>query len=102
MLHLHVNFYAYMRELTHVNKLELEISKEATVKDLLDQLVERFGRKFRERVLEPNGKELRRGIAILVNGRNIEALQRLETKLVDGDIVAVVPPVAGGQNSPRI
>jgi molybdopterin converting factor small subunit len=38
----------------------------------------------------------RREIAVLVNGRNIRFLDRLETKLCEGDEVAIFPPVYGG------
>lgn len=35
-------------------------------------------------------------IKILVNGREIRYLDGLETRLKDGDVVAFIPPVAGG------
>lgn len=35
-------------------------------------------------------------IKILVNGREITYLDGLETKLRNGDVVAFIPPVAGG------
>jgi molybdopterin converting factor small subunit len=33
---------------------------------------------------------------LLVNGRDIDFLNRLETKLKEGDEVALFPPVGGG------
>ncbi|MDH5419483.1 MAG: MoaD/ThiS family protein, partial [Candidatus Bathyarchaeota archaeon] len=33
---------------------------------------------------------------ILINGRGIKALQGFETKLKEGDTVAIFPPVGGG------
>jgi molybdopterin synthase sulfur carrier subunit len=35
-------------------------------------------------------------LAILVNGRNIDTLNGLETELRDGDAVTLLPPFAGG------
>lgn len=35
-------------------------------------------------------------LVILVNGRNIDTLNGLETELGDGDVVTLLPPFAGG------
>jgi molybdopterin synthase sulfur carrier subunit len=40
--------------------------------------------------------ELRNDISVLVNGRNVCFLQGLMTELRAGDVVAIVPPMAGG------
>jgi molybdopterin converting factor small subunit len=48
-----------------------------------------------ERVLTPQG-ELRPFVNVFVGSRNIRALESLATPLADGDIVAIVPAVAGG------
>ncbi|GAJ22964.1 unnamed protein product, partial [marine sediment metagenome] len=41
-------------------------------------------------------RELRKTVNILVNGRGLDLLQKLDTPLKDGDVVAIFPPVAGG------
>lgn len=41
-------------------------------------------------------KELEKGFIILVNGKNIEHLEKLNTKLKDEDLVSIFPPVGGG------
>ncbi|HRP35349.1 MAG TPA: MoaD/ThiS family protein [Gammaproteobacteria bacterium] len=48
------------------------------------------------RVLTPEG-ELRPYVNIFVGERNVRHLQGLETKLEDGDVVAIIPAVAGGR-----
>ena len=47
------------------------------------------------RVLTPEG-ELRPYVNIFVGERNIRRLEGLDTKLRDGDVVAIIPAVAGG------
>jgi molybdopterin synthase sulfur carrier subunit len=42
---------------------------------------------------------LQRYIKVLVNGRGLHVLQGLDTPLSDGDIIALFPPIAGGQFS---
>ena len=50
---------------------------------------------FLSRVLAPDG-ELRPRVNIFVGEENIRARQGLDTILADGDIVAIIPAVAGG------
>ncbi|EEB74080.1 ubiquitin-like small modifier protein 1 [Thermococcus sp. AM4] len=70
-----------------VGKRMLEIEGVKTVGELLDELDRRFpGVK----------KELEDGYLILVNGKNIEHLQGLETPIKDDDTVSVFPPAGGG------
>jgi len=49
----------------------------------------------RERVLSPEG-ELRPFVNVFVGDRNVRALDGLATVLADGDVIAIVPAVAGG------
>jgi molybdopterin converting factor small subunit len=47
------------------------------------------------RLLTPEG-ELRPYVNVFVGERNIRRLQGLDTPLADGDVVAIIPAVAGG------
>lgn len=47
------------------------------------------------RVLTPEG-ELRPFVNIFVGERNIRRLDGLQTRLADGDVVSIIPAVAGG------
>ncbi len=70
-----------------VGKRMLELSGPKTVKELLNELDNRFpGFK----------KELEKGFIILVNGKNIEHLQGLETPINEDDTVSIFPPAGGG------
>jgi molybdopterin/thiamine biosynthesis adenylyltransferase/rhodanese-related sulfurtransferase/molybdopterin converting factor small subunit len=51
------------------------------------------------RVLAPEG-ELRQFVNVFVGSRNVRSLDGLATALADGDVVAIVPAVAGGSASP--
>lgn len=59
----------------------------STVKELLREASERYGDKFAARL---------KIATILVNGKNIAHLRWKKTRLKDGDIVSLFPPLAGG------
>jgi molybdopterin synthase sulfur carrier subunit len=50
---------------------------------------------FGERVFEAGGG-LRKHINALVNGRNVQFRDGMETVLQDGDRLSILPPVGGG------
>lgn len=91
-----IKAFATIREALGRGWMQMEIENEATVGQLLLRLSEVYGERFSSRVLNPDKKTLTRGLKILVNGRDIDFLQGLETKLKDGDVVTLIPPVAGG------
>jgi len=62
------------------NVLELDIAQDASI----SQIIEPFG-------LPPKMVHL-----VLINGKYIEPDKRLTQRLVDGDVLAIWPPIAGG------
>jgi thiamine biosynthesis protein ThiS len=43
-----------------------------------------------------DGPVLRKGFAVAVNGENVDMANWKNTRLKDGDVVVVLPPIAGG------
>ena len=66
-----------------------------TVRELLDDL-DRKHPGFRERLLEDGGR-LHRFVNIYVNDEDVRFMQVLDTPLKDGDVVSILPAVAGGR-----
>ncbi len=72
--------------------LWIELPEGSSIRDLIKALEKNYHPKIDlSRVGEENPN-----IKILVNGREITYLDGLETRLRDGDVVAFIPPVAGG------
>ena len=76
--------------------VEVEAEK-VTLRDLLADLANTSGARFRELIFDPKTKELSGHVRVLVNGRHHKYLSKgLDSELKDGDEVALFPPMAGG------
>ncbi|TET80990.1 MAG: MoaD family protein, partial [Candidatus Heimdallarchaeota archaeon] len=67
----------------------------SSVENLLDKMFEEFGEILRTEILDING-EVKKHYRIIVNGRNINLLEGFKTILKEGDMVAFMPAIAGG------
>jgi len=90
-----VKFFTTLREITGKKEEEIESSSTITIKELLTRLSKKYSREFVDYLYDEKG-DIRTHIQILINGRDIDVFQGLETKLKEGDTVAIFPPVGGG------
>lgn len=95
MLKVQVKAFAKIRDVLG-RKVELEVREGMAVGDLLNQLIEKYGDAFKRQIFNPETGELRSYVKVLLNGRDIDFLKGLETRLNDGDVLALFPPMAGG------
>ncbi|HID91340.1 TPA: molybdopterin synthase sulfur carrier subunit [Candidatus Bathyarchaeota archaeon] len=68
----------------------------ATVSELVRELARQLGEEGREILLDPVTKDPRTSCLIVVNGREISALDGLRTRLEGGDQVVFMPIFHGG------
>jgi MoaD family protein len=71
-------------------------NEKVTVNAILKTLVTRYGKPFAEYIYDPQTGVARGFLQFLINGQSISAFNGLESKLKDGDVLAIVPPVGGG------
>ncbi|MCS7097879.1 MAG: MoaD family protein [Candidatus Methanomethyliaceae archaeon] len=87
-----IELFATLREM--VGNSLLEIENVENVREAVEALIEMFGARIKEILME--GDEKKESVKILVNGKDIRDLAGLETKLRNGDCISIFPPVAGG------
>ena len=90
-----VRFFAELREIVGIKEKILEVTNSPTIYNVLNLLVNIYGKTFEEKIFDEKGG-LSENYIILLNGKNIRLLKGLDTTLQDGDEIAIFPPVAGG------
>ncbi|MEM0440322.1 MAG: sulfur carrier protein ThiS [Candidatus Caldarchaeum sp.] len=86
-------YYASIREKVGKSGEEFELKDDASILDFL----EAFRLKYAGLVdgfFEAGG--LRSGFAVALNGESVERKAWSSTKLKEGDVVVILPPIAGG------
>ena len=93
-----VRFFTSLREITGKKEETLEFSddEKVTVDRVLRVLSHEYGRSFVDYVYDPITREVKGFLQFLVNGKSTTSLNGLQTKLKDGDVLAILPPVGGG------
>jgi molybdopterin synthase sulfur carrier subunit len=95
-LSIKVRVFASLRYILGKKELDLQSPEGTTVMALIDLLSEKYSNgKLRREVFDENGN-VRKYVKILVNGRDIDFIDGLSTRMKDGDVVAMFPPVGGG------
>lgn len=74
----------------------ISLPEGSQVCDLLDDLEGRYGKLFTEFLDENENRQLRPGLHLLLNGRNVVFLDGTDTRLKDGDELFFLSPVSGG------
>jgi MoaD family protein len=97
-LHVSVRFFTTLREVTGKKEETLEFPKgeTVTVDRVLKRLTQRYGRKSVEYVYDAKTGKVKGFLQFLVNGRSASSLEGLSTRLAEGDVLAIIPPVGGG------
>jgi len=91
-----VRFSGPLRALAGHQSLTLSLGERATLRDLLRALCDALPTPFIEQVVTPLEAGTGPLTLVLVNRARLREQTDLERPLADGDVVAFVPPMAGG------
>jgi molybdopterin synthase sulfur carrier subunit len=89
-------YFASLREIAGKGDELVEIQDGATVENLLDKLSKTYGQRFAGYVFEEKTGAPRDHFRFLMDGRSITFPQGFKMKIVDGCLLAIIPPIGGG------
>jgi len=87
-----VKVFATLRDMVGWKEKEYDVE----AKDINDFLEDVVGGKLYDIIMDKDKGQLLPQYKILLNGRDIDFLEGLKTKLKDQDFIAIFPPVGGG------
>ncbi len=83
-----------LRAVCGSSEIPLEFDGNVTVGDVVRKLIDIYGHRLAELIL--SGNQLSGNLIVMVNKRDVNTLQGMETVVRDGDEVAILPHVQGG------
>ena len=86
-----------LREIIGNPVVEMRFEEGATIRALLEQLMERYGSELQKALIDPETGAIHSFYRILVTGRDVRLLdQGIDTTLKDGDVVSLLQAISGG------
>jgi molybdopterin synthase sulfur carrier subunit len=95
MVDVKISFFSILTDITEIDEFTFPLDIDSNIRNLLEQLTLKFGEKFEELIFK-NSTDLSKYVLITINGKNIRALDGLNTKLKQNDEIFFVPAIAGG------
>lgn len=91
---INVIFLATFRDVTGTSQTTVDVEGN-TVGDVIDTLVSKYGDRFKNEVLAPDGNIIKY-VKVFRNGNFIDRNAPLKNPVNEGDTLAFIPPVVGG------
>ncbi|HDQ06847.1 MAG TPA: MoaD/ThiS family protein [Candidatus Bathyarchaeota archaeon] len=95
-MNVRVQYFGYIKNMLNKKEEQYELEEGASLSDLLNKLADVHGEAFRKEVYEPGLEDVKMGFSVTVNGVFIGQLDRMDTKLADGDNVILMSLMSGG------
>ena len=78
------------------DKFSFETAPNSTVRDLINELHEEYGKKFEVYLGDATNRTLKRDTVVIVNGKNMVAHRGEQTRLSKGDLIVFMIAAVGG------
>ena len=92
-----VNVIGYAARIFGRHTYEVPARPRMTLRDLLAELAREAPPDSRRQIYDEGSDGLPGHLTIFVNSREARSLLGLDTELRDGDVITLLPPVAGGK-----
>jgi len=91
-----VRLMGVFQKLSGKKRVKIKLDEPASVKDIVTKLTEAFSQEFKKALIDAQLDDPRPNALILVDGKEINVLQGLETQVKDSQEIVLVPMVHGG------
>jgi MoaD family protein len=91
-----VKFLGIFQRLSGKKEHELKLQEPSTIQDVMTKLLQAFSDDFKAVLVDAQLNDPRLNALILVDGKEISALQGLETEVKDSQEIVLLPMVHGG------
>ena len=88
-----IKFYSLLRMFLKQNQIEIDVDN-ISILELLQKISEKTNKNLLPEIVED--EKIIHGTIILLNGRNIYHLEKLNTIVINGDNIDIFPPGGGG------
>jgi molybdopterin converting factor small subunit len=95
MLTVTVKFIGVLHQVFKKKQVKLRFARSPTVKEIVEKLAETSS-EARRSVLETELNQIHPALLVLVNGKEISALDRIDTRVRDGDEIVLISVSHGG------
>ena len=95
MLTVTVEFVGVLHQIFKKKKVRLKFVRSLTVKEIVEELADTSS-EARRSVLETESNQIHPALLILVNGKEISALDKADTRVSDGDKIVLISVSHGG------
>ena len=95
MFDVKITFLSLLTDITEVEEINLPIEDGVNIRTILEQLTNKFGSKFEEKIFK-SSKDLSKYVIITVNSKDIRTLDGLNTTIQLDDEISFIPAIAGG------
>lgn len=96
MAKIRIEFLGVLAGLAERSTVSLELQSPIVVGDVISELVNRLSHEFKQALIDPELNDPRPNVLIMLNKKEISALNGLETGVKDGDKLVLLPVSHGG------
>lgn len=90
-----VESFAEIKDALGSNEIEVEIDNNTVLRDVFEKLAEQYGSNFKDQIWNKLTGEME-PFLVMLNGKTYSSLHDFDTKVKDGDEIAILLPVVGG------
>jgi len=91
-----VRFFPALRRILNIDEIEVELPEGAGINDLLEELFNRYGRKFLEALYISEMGVTNPYTSVIIDGKTVILSKSKNHRLRDNSVVSFLAPIGGG------